>query len=235
MKVIYNKDMKKPLKKTALFMIIFGCVVLIVSGYFSFKEYQVLSTAIDIQGTVTKIITLNSGEDITYKPEISYQYNNMNQVYTPNYSSTRNNYVVGDPVVLSVSEKGTRIKGLNQGIIALALSLLTGLIFFIIGLKWLRRDKRDFDDIARLKRYGTRVQARFIKQESSVTIGNQPGVILFLQEEDSNRVFNTKPIHSEFSIKWLEEHSFDVYVDPRNSLKYFVDIEKHFGHPQINK
>ena len=132
MKVIYNRDMKKPLKKTALFMITFGCVVLIVSGYFSFKEYQVLSTAIDIQGTVTKIITLNSGEDITYKPEISYQYNNMNQVYTPNYSSTRNNYVVGDPVVLSVSEKGTRIKGLNQGIIALALSLLTGLIFFII-------------------------------------------------------------------------------------------------------
>ena len=228
--------MKKPLKKTALFMMAFGFVVLVVSGYFSVKEYQILSTAVDVQGVVTNIITVGSSEDITYKPEIAYQHNNLNQIYTPNYSNSRNNYIIGDSVTLSVSEKGTRIKGINQGLIALGISVIIGLFFFVIGFKWLRRHKRDFDEVARLKRYGTRVQARFIKQENSnLIINDQPGVILFFQEEDSNRIFHTKPIYSEFSIKWLEEHSFDVYVDPRKSLKYFIDLEKHFGHPQLHR
>jgi len=227
--------MKKPLKKTALFMVFFGFLLLIISGYFSFKEYQIRTTAVDVQGTVTRIITPGSGEDTTYKPEITYTYNDINQVYVPNHSSTRNNYMVDDSIVLVVSEHGTRIKKINQEMIALVLSILVGLIFFIFGLKWLRHSKRDFDDVARLKRYGTRVQARFIKQEASKNINDQPGVILFFQEEDSHRIFKTKPIHSEFSIKWLEEHSFDVYVDSKNSFKYFIDIEKHFGHPQLHK
>lgn len=217
-------------------MIIFGFIVLVISIYFGIKEYQILNSGTSVDGTITNIITITSNDGPTYKPEISYQYNNQNEIYTPSYSSSLNNYVVGDPVELIVSPYGTRIKGFNPGLIALVISIVTGFIFFIIGFLWFKKHRKHFDEIARLKRYGNRVQARFIKKEhSNVSINNQHGVILFFQEEDSNRVFNTKPIYSEFSIKWLEEHPFDVYVDPRNSSKYFVDMEKHFGHPQSHK
>lgn len=228
--------MNTSIKKTPLFMIIFGLIVLGVSLYFGIKEYQILNTGTNVSGTVTRIITLNNDDGPTYKPEISYRHNNQDKIYIPNYSSSSNNKIVDDSVELIVSPKGTRIKGINAGNIALIISFFVGLVFSLVGLFWLKKHQKHFDEVARLKRHGTRVQARFVKQENSrLTINNTQGIILFFQEEDSNRVFNTKPIYSEFSIKWLEEHPFDVYVDPRNSSKYFIDIEKHFGHPQPYK
>lgn len=215
-------------------MIVFGFIILAVSGYFGFREYQIITTGEEVNAVVSKIIEVKGDDGVTYKPEFTYRLNNANQIYTPSFSSSSNRYVVGDPQILLVSDKGISIKGIHAGIIAMGIGILVGLIFFIIGITWSYRHQKHFDEVARIKRVGIRVQARFIKKDStSYTVNGQTGNTFFFQEEGGEqRIFQTKPIFSEFSIKWLEEHSFDVYVDPRNSTKYFIDIEKHFGHPQ---
>ena len=214
-------------------MLVFGAIILGISGYFSLTEYQIITKGETVGGTVSGVITVNGEDGETYKPEIRYTYAGQGQVYTPNYSSRSNKYVAGDPINLLVSEKGVRIKGFNAGLLGIMIGLIVGAFFFVFGLVWFRRHRKHFDEVARLKRFGNRVQARFVKQETTnISINDQHGVILSFQGEGSNRIFKTSPIHSQFSIKWLEEHSFDVYVDPSDHTKYFVDLEKHFGHTQ---
>ncbi|MCI5051241.1 MAG: DUF3592 domain-containing protein [Candidatus Pacebacteria bacterium] len=226
--------MRKRFKKSAFFLFVIGFIIFVISLYFGFREYRIITTGEEITGRVSQIITINSDDGTTYKPEIRYQFNNQSQLYTPSYSSSYNAYQVGEEVTLLVSNNGVTIKGFNGNLVGIAVGFVIGLVMWILGLHWFIKHRKNFDEAARLKRYGRRVQARFIKRESSnMKINNQQGAILYFQEEGGDAIFHTKPIYSEFSIKWLEEHPFDVYVDTRDSSKYFVDLEKHFGHPEI--
>ena len=165
--------MKKRIKKTALFMIIFGLVILLASLWFGYGEYEVL-----IQNGINNI-----SED-------------------------------------------------SLGII---IGLISGLIFLIIGLIWFFRYRTNHSGNARLKRHGKKTHARFLhQQETDHEIDGHIGIILYLQGEGSNRIFQTQPIFSEFSIKWLEEHVFDVYISTTNSDEYYIDMEKHFGEPLVH-
>lgn len=225
--------MKKRFKKSAFFIVIFGFLIFALGAYFGYQQYQIITTGEEVSGTVSRIISKNSNDGTTFAPEISYRYDNQNRKYIPSYSSSINNYVVGDPVTLLVSDKGVTFKGFNGNLVGVLLALVIGLAAFVFGVVWFFKSRKHFDEVARIKRYGNRVQARFIKKEPiGHNVGDNSGVILSFQGEGSNRVFKSKPIFSEFSIKWLEEHSFDVYVDPRDHSKYFIDLEKHFGHPQ---
>lgn len=214
-------------------MVFFGLVILSISSFFGFREFRIITTGEEVNAVVSRIRENRGENGPTFTPEFTYRYNDQDGLFVSRFSTSSNNYVIGDPALLLVSNAGVSIKSLYGEIIGVGIGMLAGLLFSIIGIIWIYKDRKHFDEIARLKKIGKRVQARFLRQESSqITINHQEGVILFFQEEDSNRVFHTRPIYSEFSIKWLEEHVFDVYVDSKNSTKYFVDIEKHFGHPQ---
>lgn len=228
--------MKRRFKKTAIFMVVIGLVILAISLYFGFRSYQILKEGELVSGTVTDIVRIDGNDGTTYKPEILYKWKGREQFYIPSFSSKSISKKVGDIVWLRVGDKGVVMDGFNGEWISIILGLVFGIIFFVVGLVWFLRHKRNYDMMARLKRYGRRVHARFIKRESTpYQINNQSGNILYLQEENGDRIFQTKPIFSDFSIKWLEEHLFDVYVDTSNPDEYYVDIEKHFGEPQIHK
>lgn len=225
--------MKKRFKKSAFFIVVFGFLIFALGAYFGFQQYEIITNGEEVAGKVSRIISKNSNDGTTYTPEISYRHQGERKTYTPSYSSSINNYVVGDPVTLLVSDSGVTFKGFNGNLAGVLLAIGIGLATVIFGIIWFFKSRRHFDEVARLKQYGNRVQARFVKQESlGHSVDGHSGVILSFQGEGSNRIFKTPPIFSEFSIKWLEEHSFDVYVDPRDHSKYFVDLEKHFGHPQ---
>jgi len=160
--------MKKRVKKRALFLILFGVILLSVSIYFGYQKY------------------LFSGTEI-----IDY---------------------------------------VNNEIMGMLLGLVFGILFLIIGIIWMIRHRRNFDGLVALKRHGKKVHARFLRKEmTGYEVYGHLGTILFLQEDGGDTIFQTQPIFSEFSIKDIEEHVFDVYINDINRNDYYVDIEKHFG------
>lgn len=160
--------MKKRIKKTALFTIVFGLLLLVPSIYFGYLEYS----------------------------------------------------------------SGT----LEKDFVGIILGFVAGLLFLVFGFIWFFRHRKSGDTITQLKRHGKKIHARYLKQEeTNHSAHGHTGRIIFLQGEGSNRVFQTKPIFSEFSIKWLEEHVFDIYIDTDNFDNYYIDIEKHFGEPILYK
>jgi len=226
--------MKKRIKKTALFLVGFGLAILITSGFFAYKQYELITTGEKITGRVLRIIEIQGDDGSTYKPEISYAYKGKELIYTPNFSSSSISKRAGDPVKLFVSDKGVTPAGINAGWIALGIGAALGFLAFVIGLVWFFRHRRRYDERTRLKRYGRRIQGRFARKDTTdYQINDQPGNILYVEETGGEkRMFKTKPIFSEFSIAWLEEHVFDIYIDTKNPEKYYIDIEKHFGHPE---
>lgn len=217
-------------------MVVFGVIILLISGYFGFREYKIITSGEEVPATISRIIESQGDDGIMYQPEFTYMVDGVNKTHRFNVKSSSTKYVVGDPETLIISKHGITKTGIHGSIIAMGIGVIAGLLFIILGMIWIIRHRRNFDEIARLKRFGRRVQARFTRKETTnIAIDNQYGTILYFQGEDSNRMYSTKPIYSDFSIKWLEEHSFDVYIDPRDHSKYYVDIEKHFGHPEPHR
>lgn len=213
-------------------MVIFGIIIVSIAAFFGFREYQIITNGEKVSATVSRVIESSGDNGAMYQPEFTYVLNGVVQTHRFNVRSSSTKYVVGDPEILIISERGITKTGIHNGIIAMAVAAIFGLLFIIIGVIWIVRRRKHFDEIARLKQTGRRVQARFIRKEKTNTaINDQYGTILYFQGEGSNRKYNTKPIYSEFSIQWLEEHVFDVYIDRYDHSKYYVDIEKHFGHP----
>ena len=222
------------IKKTALFTFFFGLLVLGVTGYFGFRYWQTLEAGEPTIGTVSRIISRQDEDGTQYKPEISYRYQGEDLTYVPGFSSSINTYRIGDQVELRVSDLGIAIAGFHQGLLGFAFGGVFGFIFALTGLMWFLRHMRRYDEVTRLKRFGRRVTARFVRKDTtSYKINNQHGTVIYVQEEGGEgRMFETKPIFSDFSIKWLEEHAFDVYVDPSNDEDYYIDLDKHFGEPE---
>lgn len=224
--------MKKRFKKTAAVMIIIGFIITVLSAYFAYRQYELITQGSLVKGTVINIIADPSAGNEVYKPEIIYRDNDVEKKHIPLFGVSSRTYVVGDPVDLRVKGEQVTIDGFHAGVLGLLVGLVLGLVFLIIGIVWFSRHRTRHDKYSRLKLHGRRVHARYVRQEiTNYEMNDQKGVILYLQQEDGERIFQTQPIFSEFSIQWLEEHIFDVYVDTRDPNNYYIDIEKHFGHP----
>src|SRR5690606_34177222 len=137
--------MKTRIKKTALFMVIFGLIITLVTGYFGYKQYELVSKGTLVNGEVVEIITVRGDDSTTYKPKISYRWNREDLSYISSYSSNIITRKVGDIVPLRVSEKGVTIDGIHGGYLGLAIGLVSGLIFLVIGIVWMRRHIKRYD------------------------------------------------------------------------------------------
>lgn len=220
--------MKKRIKKRSTIAIVVGIILVLVTSFFIYTQIYTVIQGQKVDGRVVDFKISDSSDRTS--PVIEYQFNSAQQTITPTYLF--NTYRVDDTVPLYVIPNNITILALNNGFLLSLLGLwIIGLWLLIWGIRSIRKHTRIQEkDIIKLKRFGVRVHARYLRQESSPhIIGESPGVILILQEEDGERVFSTKAIFSEYSVKWLEEHVFDVYVNPNNDLDYYVDLEKHYG------
>lgn len=225
--------MKSGLKKRSIIGIIAGLLFTVIPGILVFNQYQIVSTGQEVVAVVSDIITVQTDDGTSYKPEFTYTYNGVQQTYLPNYTASRSLLPnVGDEKKLSVSDRGVVVRSIGIGLLGPLIGLLIGLLVLVISILSMIKGIKRSGNIATLKRFGRKINVRFVRKDTtSYRVNNQHGSILFFQEEGNDRVYQTHPIFSEFSVKWLEEHIFDVYIDTANPDNYYVDMEKHFGEP----
>lgn len=225
--------MNSRFKKRYVVGILVGLIGTIIPGYFVYQNYLAVSGGQKVTAIVTNIIAVASDDGTNYKPEYSYRFQGIEQTYVPSYSASKGLIPdIGDerPLYVNgnkVSEGYKSISMILPGIFA-----VIGLIILLSSIGLSIKSQKKYSAQVKLKRYGRKVTARYIRKDlTSYRINDQAGEILYFQQEGGEPVFQTAPIFSHFSIKWLEEHPFDVYVDVRNPAEYYVDLEKHFGEP----
>lgn len=212
-------------------MLVLGFIISSISLYYSYRYYDIITNGAKHQATVTEIIREGSEQGYKYGIEVEYTIDGVTRTYVPSYRIGHQTHKEGDTLTLYQSNRGLVLIEF-YALLGVALGVLFGLIFFIGGLMWMLKHIRRYDTVERLKRNGKKVTARYIRgEETSYEINNLPGMVLYFKQENGEQIFRTHPIFSVFSIKWLEEHIFDVYVDPKNPHEYYVDLEKHFGEP----
>ncbi|MCA9352792.1 DUF3592 domain-containing protein [Patescibacteria group bacterium] len=228
--------MKSSVRKRSILLILAGVFFFVIPSLFVFQQLNIMTHGEKVFGTVTDIVSKTTDNETLYKPQITYTYQGQERTYTPHYNTSH--FLVpriGSEQVLYVHARGVTQGPLNVGFLVPLGGCLIGLVLILFGVRSWMHDVNRYHTYARLKRYGRRVSARFVRKDvTNYRINNQLGNILYVQEERGERVFQTHPIFSEFSIKWLEDHTFDVYVNPNNPDDYYIDIEKHFGEPAVH-
>jgi len=225
--------MKKRIKKTAMFMVAFGLTIATTSVFFGIKEYQFINTATNVSGTVTAIFSDRKGSIVQYAPQIEFTYNGKSRTFVPNYRNDFSNLDVGDSIDLKTDGNSVVVVGTRPNILGIIIGVISGIIFLIMGLLWMRKYTPRVPEIVFLKNKGNKIHARYMHhEETDQEIDGHKGIILFLKEVDGKRTFQTHPIHSEHTVAWLEEHLFDVYIHPDDPATYYIDMEKHFGVPE---
>ncbi|MFT7328358.1 MAG: hypothetical protein ACI870_000550 [Crocinitomicaceae bacterium] len=225
--------MKSGIKKRSIITIIIGLLFAIISGILVFNNCRIIAEGQKVPSIVTRVIEVTNDDGTNYRPEFTYTYQGVEKIYQPSYSASRSLVPnLGDEKVLYISDRGISTGIFNISFIAPLIAFIIGLFVLVFGINSIAKGIRGVEKTTLLKRHGRKIHARFIRQDSAnMPVNNQRGVILFFQEEDGEQVFQTHPIYSNYSIKWLEEHLFDVYIDTANADNYYIDMEKHFGEP----
>lgn len=209
-------------------MFIFGLVLTIFSLIFIFFEYKIISYGEKVTARVVGITSSSNSNKSSAVLEYTYD----NSLITKDPSYLFNTYRVGDELSLFVYRGNISIPALNNGYwIALLISLICGVLLLSRGLRWILRHRQVLaHKIVYLKRHGKKVHARYLRtEESAQTKNGHQGKILVLQQEGGEHTFLSNPIFSEYSVRWLHEHIFDVYVHPKKPNIYYIDLEKHYG------
>ncbi|MAQ76942.1 hypothetical protein CL684_00200 [Candidatus Campbellbacteria bacterium] len=224
--------MKTSLRKRTIVIPLVGLIFMVIPIFTVVPQITAVMQGEQVTGTVVEIIEKRDSDgDTIYKPVFNYEYQGQTKSYTPSYSGSRNLIPSqGEQVTLYID--GTRVtQGVwNIGFIAPLVFGLIGLLLVIYGIRSYIKDVKRHNLQDKLKRYGNRIQAYYVSsKKSNHAINKQYGTILFVQEENGERVFQSHPIFADFSTRFLESHNFDVYVDPTDASQYYVDVEKFFG------
>lgn len=212
-------------------MTVLGFIISSISLYYAYRYYDVIANGVKREAVVTEIIREPTTDGYKYGIEVSYTADGATHTYQPSYRVSHQTHKEGDILTMYQSPEGLVLIEF-YALLGVGLGVIFGLLFFIGGLVWMIKHIHRYDKNVRLKRYGKKVTARYIRsEETSYEINNRVGTILYFKQERGDRIFRTHPIFSTFSIVWLEEHIFDVYIDPQNPDDYYVDLEKHFGEP----
>jgi len=215
-------------KKRSLLALILGIILCLVSVYFIYHEYDTLKNGEKTQGTVMYY----EPHQTSSRETMVLSYPTTKGVVTLRTSYLFSLYQVSDKIPVYHKGIKTSIPVVFNGFwISLALVFLLSVFLILWGRKWtLRRSRIIRTNITQLKRHGRRVHAKYLyKEELPQIIDGHPGIVLILKEEKGETLFRTQPIFSEFSIRWLEDHVFDVYLSQKNKQDYYIDLEKHYG------
>lgn len=221
------------IKKSALFLIALGFVLLAISIYFGGGEYLVIQKGENLEGTVVRVEeTLKPNNKKNYRFHIWYPLPEPDKIFvTPSYQKP--SFALDQNIPLSFYKGEISLHNKNF-IFPVLLGVFFGLLFFIWGLWSFLKNLKPYSDEEYLKLFGKRTLARFVEAEIIHNIlGDQDGYMLHLEDLESKRIFSSRPILDTRSIQSLEQAFFDVYYNPKNPMKYYIDLEKYFGKPVI--
>lgn len=218
-----------------IFLVI-GGVILIVGSVLSYKTWKFTKTAEKTTGKVVDLITSRSSSgnrSTTYKPVVIYVDNNgRDHRYIASFSSNPPAYEIGEWVDLYYDPANpgeAQLAGWGEylgGMIAGAL----GLVFTCIGGGYHIIRKVKNSNNARLKESGQLVSADLIAVDINrhFHVNNRHPFFLRCEWKDTLtgqlHTFKSGFIWNDPTPLLNNRKRIDVYIDPNNPGKYYVDI-----------
>lgn len=205
----------------------FGIGSLIAFVITTYYNVDYLSTA---QETQAKVIDLDRGRDskghVIYYPVFEYTSPNgeLNTFYSEDSS---NSYQIGEQSTLLIGKDGSiRETGFIFWIAPFITGIL-GLVFTGVGGGFLYTGYRQKKKKAYLLQFGRKMNAKVVGLEYNRSIsvnGKNPGIVICEADLSGKKeTFRSHNLWKEFPVK--EGDSVDIYIDPRDSKKYWVNVE----------
>lgn len=219
-----------------IFLVI-GCIILIVAGVLSYNTWKFTKTAVKTTGKVVDMIasrsSSGSSRSTTYTPVVIYIDNKDNDHrYIASFSSSPPAYEIGELVDLyydpanpskaQLAGWGEYLGGIIAGILGLVFTCVSG------GYHIIRKVKHANN--ARLKESGQLVVADLIAVDINRNIHVNRRHPFFLRCEWKDpltgqlNTFKSGFIWTDPTPLINNRKKIDVYIDPNNPKKYYVDI-----------
>lgn len=198
---------------------------------YNIKKFN--NAAVKTNGTVVDLLAKDGRRSVSYTPVVNYtDAGGHEHRYIPSFSSNPPGFSIGEKVGVYYNPKNpdeAKLDGWGEYIGAMILGGL-GLVFSLIGAGYhvVRRLNRSRND--RLKQSGELVQADFITVDvnRNVYVNNTNPFFIRCEWKDQltgkKRKFKSGFIWSD-PTPYIELHrKMDVYIDRKNTRRYYVDI-----------
>lgn len=226
-----KKDIKKIIFIIMIILFIIGIGLIIASFYFIISDYLKEQKSVQIDAKIISYTPNNKGSDL----EISYEVDNKtykNKIYYNKQDLTSN-----DTISIKYNKNNPGIIIKNEHLILIIILISTGIIIFIISGNQILNYKYNIKRVKNLKTQGILIYAKideiFFDNKSKKKNNVQPYIVRLKYrnpKDDAVYIYDTNPIY--YDIKSLIEKydikKVPVYLNPKNTYDYFVDIEQVF-------
>lgn len=216
-----------------------GVVMLTVAAVICYNTKKFDASAVKTTGTVVDLVervsssSSNNRRSTTFSPVITYNDSKGGKHrYIPSFSSNPPGYTIGESVGIyydPTNPDEAKIEGWGEYIGAMIAGGL-GLVFSLIGLVYHIVGKVNRSRHAQLKQSGQLISADFLSVEvnRSVHVNNRHPFFIRCEGKDP---FTGKKNAYKSGFIWSDPTPFmalhkkiDVYQDPKNPKRYYVDI-----------
>ncbi|PSL43896.1 uncharacterized protein DUF3592 [Chitinophaga niastensis] len=229
---------KKTLKLVAKGFLVLGFLLLIISGFMYISAKKFRANAAQTEGTVIEMkesqSTSGKGAEqktfSTYAPVVSYlAADGSSHTYVSSVSSYPPDYKVGEKVPVyydKTNPDNVQLGGADEyagpfavAAMGLAFILFVG-VFFIISARKSASEQW-------LKQNGKAVAADFVKVVVNDFEGREINYFILgsWQDNTTNKLhfYNSELVRFD-PTPFINDKKIDVYIDPKNPEKYYMDI-----------
>jgi len=226
----------KAVIRTGYLFLVLGVIMLIIALFVLNNKQQFVKNSMITTGKVINVEKRQSTDSeghtsYSYYPVCVFQTENQELItFVSKTGSGRSKYDVEDEVEIRYDPSDPSHAEINSFFRIWMLPVILGamgLVFFLIGgglvlTRWKNKKKRQ-----RLMFDGTRIQTKFVEVEKNTNLtvnGKHPyRIITNYEKNDELYVFKSENIWFNPS-QFITTEEIDVYVDPMEMKKYYMDI-----------
>lgn len=223
-----------------IFFFVIGLAFLVGSFVSMQNSKAFMKTALSAEGEVLELITRRSsngtgaGTSISYTPEVKFQTADGQDItFESSVGSNPPSYSQGEKVKVWYDPQDpyrARLDGFAGNYLVSVITGFMGLVFTAFGvlpLLYFARRKRLAE---RLKAHGQKIVGKIssVEKDGSITMNGKSPYRIYASGADSlagnTSVFKSDMIWIDPS-QWAQPgQSIDIYLDPQNHSKYYIDI-----------
>ena len=168
----------------------------------------------------------NSDNKTTYREVFKYNHQGSEITYSPNFTSNVRAYSKGDSLNAKIYEDKLYIFNMKRLLVTKALPIVLLFVFFIFIIFQIRKTIKYNKNRKKLLKFGQKREILFISREyTGLSQNKNRQSIITFQEKNGSSKYIEKTFLG-FSQHYLEENTFNVYIDNSDFSNYFIELTK---------